>query len=142
MGERFVTARRTITETDIVQFAALTGDYSALHTDEIYARTTPFGNRIAHGLLGLSISSGLIVRLGIFEGTVIAFLGIEDWKFRGPIKIGDTVHVEVEIANKRLTRDGRRGVVSRAMWLIGEDKTVLQEGITLLLVACREGQDV
>jgi len=96
-GQHVSTVSRTITESDIVTFAGLSGDYNTIHTDAEYSRTTLFGQRIAHGLLVLSIASGLVVRSGIMEGTVIAFREIENWRFTKPVYIGDTIHVEIEV---------------------------------------------
>lgn len=97
VGERLRTPGRTVSEADIVAFAALSGDYNRIHTDEVYAVESPFGRRVAHGLLGLSIASGLAVRTGILEGTVLAFREIEEWKFSLPVYIGDTIHAVLEV---------------------------------------------
>ena len=91
-GQKIVTVGRTITESDIVTFAGLSGDYNQLHTDAEFSRQGSFGQRIAHGLLGLSITSGLALRTGFLEGTVIAFREISEWKFTKPVFIGDTIH--------------------------------------------------
>lgn len=99
IGDEVETAARTVTETDVMLFAGLSGDYNQLHTDAEFARGTLFGERIAHGLLGLSIASGLASRLGFVEGTAEAFTGLE-WKFRGPIKIGDTIRVRLKVQRK------------------------------------------
>ena len=98
IGDEIISQGRTITETDVVNFAAFSGDWTQLHTDVEYARTNMFGERIAHGLLGLSVMTGLLAGLGLIEGTVIAFAGL-DWKFKAPIKIGDTLYL---IAGARL----------------------------------------
>ena len=90
VGDTVTSAGRTITEGDIVNFAALSGDWNAIHVDAEYAKNGMFGERIAHGLLGLSIASGLAVQLGFIENTVLAFRGV-NWTFSGPIKIGDTI---------------------------------------------------
>jgi acyl dehydratase len=97
IGQQIITPRRTITESDIVSFAGLSGDYNQIHTDAEFAGKTPFGQRVAHGLLGLSIASGLAMRTGVLEGTVIAFREINNWKFTNPILIGDTIHAELNI---------------------------------------------
>ena len=81
IGEEYVTPSRTMTETDVVWFAAMSGDYNELHTSEEFGKKTQFGRRIGHGLLGLAVSHGLLFRLGLLDGTAIAFLGVEDWKF-------------------------------------------------------------
>src|SRR4030065_587855 len=92
VGQRIITPGRTITESDIVSFAGLSGDYTQIHTDAEFSSKTPFGKRVAHGLLGLSIASGLAARTGVLEGTVLAFREINDWKFSRPILVGDTIH--------------------------------------------------
>jgi len=101
VGQRILTPGRTLTETDIVQFAGLSGDFNSIHTDSVYAEGSVFGRRVAHGLLGLSIASGLAVRTGIMEGTVMAFREITEWKFSLPLYIGDTIHVEIEVQTTR-----------------------------------------
>jgi acyl dehydratase len=111
-GLRVLTAARTITEGDIVTFAGLSGDYNQIHTDVEFSRSTPFGQRVAHGLLVLSIASGLAMRSGVLEGTVIAFREINNWKFSSPVFIGDTIHVElVVVETKALPRLGGGAVV-------------------------------
>ncbi len=90
IGEEYMTPSRTITETDVVMFAAMSGDYNELHTSEEFMKNSQFGRRIVHGLLGLAISHGLLFRTGLTEGTAIAFLGVESWKFEAPIFFGDT----------------------------------------------------
>jgi len=94
-GQRLRTPARTVTEADIVNFAGLSGDFNSIHTDEVYSKNSAFRRRVAHGILGLAIASGLAVRTGILEGTVLAFREIRDWKFSSPIYIGDTIHVEL-----------------------------------------------
>ena len=100
-GQSLVTAGRTVTESDIVTFAGLSGDFNQVHTDAEYSKTALPGQRIAHGLLVLSIASGLVVQTGIMEGTIIVFREINEWKFIKPVYIGDTIHVEVEIKETR-----------------------------------------
>jgi acyl dehydratase len=107
VGQKIVTVGRTVAESDIFTFAGFSGDYNQIHTDAEFAKGTPFGQRVAHGLLGLSIASGLAMRTGILEGTVIAFREINNWKFIAPVFIGDTLHVEMEvIETKALPRIG------------------------------------
>jgi acyl dehydratase len=112
VGQKIVTVGRTIAESDIFTFAGFSGDYNQIHTDAEFARGTPFGQRVAHGLLGLSVASGLAMRTGILEGTVIAFREINNWKFIAPVFIGDTIHVEMEVVEtKALPRIGGGSVV-------------------------------
>lgn len=111
-GQKIVTAARTVTETDIVMFAGPTGDFNQIHVDAEFSKTTPFGARVAHGLLGLSIASGLVVQTGFMEGTIMAFREVNEWKFIKPIYIGDTIHVETEVKEtKALPRIGGGSIV-------------------------------
>jgi acyl dehydratase len=89
VGQKMVTEKRTITENDIMTFAALSGDDNRIHTDPEFSKTTQFGKQIAHGMLGLSIASGLAWQTGILDGTVIAFREVNDWKFVKPVFIDD-----------------------------------------------------
>ncbi|WP_448591998.1 MaoC/PaaZ C-terminal domain-containing protein [Thermoflexus hugenholtzii] len=136
VGWKVRTPGRTVTEADIVGFAGLSGDYTPLHTDAEYARGTMFGERIAHGLLGLAIASGLATRLGFLEETVEAFTGLE-WKFRAPIRIGDTIYAEIEVAQKRPTPDGRAGFVVFNVQVRNQRGEVVQRGQWTLLVRAR-----
>jgi 3-hydroxybutyryl-CoA dehydratase len=112
IGQKIITVGRTVTESDIVTFAGLSGDYNQIHTDVEYSKATTYGQRVAHGLLGISIASGLAMRTGILENTVIFFREINNWKFIKSIFIGDTIHVEMEVAEtKALPRIGGGSVV-------------------------------
>jgi acyl dehydratase len=133
VGEKFTTPARTITEADVSLFAGLSGDYNPVHTDAEYAKTTAFGQRVAHGPLGIALVSGLLSRLGIFDGTAAASLGI-DWKFRGPILIGDTLHVEMSVNSMRETRDPSRGIIVRDVQLVNQKGEVVQEGTSTLMM--------
>ncbi|MBX3047738.1 MAG: hypothetical protein KIT46_08100 [Anaerolineales bacterium] len=111
-GQRIISAARTVTETDIVIFAGLSGDFNQIHTDAEYSKNTPFGQRVAHGLLGFSIASGLLVQTGFMEGTIMAFREINEWKFIKPIFIGDTIHVEAEVKEtKAIPRIGGGSII-------------------------------
>jgi len=112
VGQRIVTAGRTVTETDIVTFAGLSGDFNQIHIDEEYSKSTPFSARVAHGLLGLSMASGLVVQTGFMEGTIMAFREVNEWKFIKPIYIGDTIRVETEVKEtKAIPRIGGGSIV-------------------------------
>lgn len=133
VGDTVETAARTVTESDVMRFAGLSGDYNQLHTDAEYARETMFGERIAHGLLGLSIASGLSSRLGFAEGTVEAFTAL-DWRFRGPIRFGDTIRARLEVKRKKeMARLGGGFVVFDVVVLNQEDETVQKGSWTLLI---------
>jgi acyl dehydratase len=135
VGEEYVTPTRTLTETDVVLFAAMSGDYNELHTSEAFGRTTQFGKRIGHGLLGLAVSHGLFFRLGLVEGTAIAFLGIDSWKFEAPFFLGDTIRVKVQVAEKTPSRSKPdRGVVRFFFQVLKDDQTVIQSGFKTIKI--------
>jgi len=127
---------RTVTETDIVLFSGLSGDYNPLHTNAEYARNTRFGQRIAHGLLGLSIASGLASRLGFIESTAIAFMGLE-WKFKAPILIGDTITMTARVLRKREMRRLGGGLVVFGVTVKKQSGETVQEGEWTVLVKSR-----
>jgi len=134
VGQKVTTVGRTLSESSIFDFAGLTGDYNQIHTDAEFARGTPFGQRIAHGLLGLSIGVGLLMRTGILEGTVLAFREINEWKFVKPIFIGDTLHAQFEVIEvKALPRIGAGAIVATVEVLNQKDE-VCQKGSLNLLV--------
>ncbi len=136
-GQVFLSQGRTITETDVVTFAGWSWDTNPVHTDAESARHGRFGERIAHGLLGLSVAMGLTSRLGVFEACSIALLGIEDWQFRRPLLIGDTVRCRVEILATRLTTKGDAGILQRRLTLLNQREEVVQAGDIGLMVSLR-----
>ncbi len=111
VGAVFESRGRTITETDIVNFAGLSGDFVELHTNEVYARHSPFGRRIAHGALIFSVSTGLMTQMNFLNETVLAFYGLDHLRFTRPVFIGDTVRVHKTVASKQ-EKSGDRGVVT------------------------------
>jgi 3-hydroxybutyryl-CoA dehydratase len=128
VGDKIVTAGRTITESDIVTFAGLSGDFNQIHVDAAYASTQMFKQRVAHGVLGLSIASGLVVQTGFMERTVMAFREILEWKFSKPIFIGDTIHVEIDVTElKAMPRLGG-GSVMLKLSLQNQNNEVVQVG--------------
>lgn len=134
VGDTFTSPARTVIESDVAMFAGLSGDYNPLHTDAEFCKDTIFGEKIAHGLLGLSILTGLSTRLGIFDGSAIAFLGINDWKFKKPILINDTIHFEMEIIEKRETSKNDRGILFRSFKLINQKDEVVQDGVLPIMI--------
>ena len=136
VGDTVESPGRTINETDIVLFAGLSGDYNPLHTDTEYAKTTVFGERIAHGLLGLSIASGLAWRTGHLEGTAEALTRI-DWKFRAPIRIGDTIRFRAKILNKKEMPRLNGGFVTFSAALLNQKDETVQKGTWMLLIRSR-----
>jgi acyl dehydratase len=132
VGEQYESPGRTVTETDIVLFAGLSGDYNVLHTDAEFMKTSIFGERIAHGLLGLAIQGGLFTRATQAYAT-LAFVGLR-WKFRGPIKIGDTIRVRARVLAKRDVSKPDRGLVTVERKVLNQRDEVVQEGETDLMV--------
>jgi len=132
-GTEVVTQRRTITEADIVNFAGLSGDFNPIHTDAEFAKTTPFGERIAHGVLGLAVATGLGNQLGFLDGTALAFTGLE-WKFKGPIKIGDTIRMTGKVKQTKAMRALGGGFVIFDVRVLNQRDEVVQQGEWTVLV--------
>jgi acyl dehydratase len=137
VGQTLQSRSRTITETDIVNFAGLSGDFNSIHTDAAYAATTPFQQRIAHGLLGASIASGLAVQTGIMDGTIMAFREISEWRFRLPIVIGDTIAVHMEITETKAMPRLGGGTVTIEMRVINQKGECVQQGKWVVLMKGR-----
>ena len=111
VGEVLLTGRRTITSTDIVNFACLSGDFNDVHCNHEYARSTPFGEPIAHGPLVYAVGAGLVYASGVNDGTLLALQGVDGWRMLKPVKHGDTIHVRSTVTAKKQTRQPDRGVV-------------------------------
>ena len=137
VGDTFTSSTRTVTETDLTMFSMISGDWSAVHADAVYARSERFGERILHGPFGIALVLGLFSRLPEFSGSGIALLDIREWMFKAPILIGDTLHLKLRIAATRLTSAGTTGVVDREMWLVKDDGTPTQTGFMGLLMGCK-----
>jgi acyl dehydratase len=133
------TRGRTITESDIVAFAGLSGDFNPMHTDARYAETTQFGARIAHGALVFSIATGLAYQLGVLEGTVIAFLGFE-MKLRAPVYIGDTIRVEASVSKRRPVPASGGGIVTLDVKVLNQRDEVVQKGEWTIMVRSKPGE--
>ena len=137
VGQKITTVGRTVTEGDIMNFAGLTGDYNQIHTDAHFAAGTQFGQRIAHGLLGLSVGVGLLMRTGVLEGTVIAFREILEWKFIKPVFIGDTVHATMEVKDKKAMPRIGGGLATVEVSVMNQKDEVLMKGTLALLIALK-----
>lgn len=132
IGDERLTPRVTVTEGHILAYAGVAGDFSPLHTDEVYAQTTHFGGRVAHGLMGLSLTDGLKVQSAFFQDGVA--LGWT-WNFKGPIRIGDTLQVRFRITDMRISRSRpAMGIVVMAIQLLNHRGEVVQEGEHRLMV--------
>jgi acyl dehydratase len=137
VGMAFRSPGRTITDADLVAFAGLTGDYSELHTSDVYAASSQFGQRVAHGMLGLAYAHGLMwARTGELRETAIAFLGINEWKFAGPIFVGDTIFVNYRIAELRDSKSKpTQAIAIFDVEVETQDKRIVQRGRKALLVS-------
>ncbi|MBI3162063.1 MAG: dehydratase [Chloroflexi bacterium] len=136
VGQKVITVGRTINEGAIFDFAGLTGDFNQIHTDAAFAAKTQFGQRIAHGLLGLSIATGLIMQTGFLEGTVLAFREINEWKFVKPFFIGDTLHAELTVTEtKALPRIGGGAILADIVVKNQTDETCQRGSLNLLVLS-------
>jgi acyl dehydratase len=133
IGQQTATVSRTITETDIVNFAGLSGDYNQIHTDAEFAAKDTFGKRVAHGLLVQSIATGLMVQSGVIEGTVLAFRELSA-KFSLPVFIGDTIHVEAKITDKKALPRLGGGHINIRYSVLNQDGKTIQRGDWVMLV--------
>ena len=135
VGQQWESLGRTVTQTDIVNFAGVSGDFNPIHVDHEYARSTLFGQPIAHGLLVFSLASGL----GTFAPPMrtLAFVSIRDWSFREPVFIGDTIHLRAKVMEKQAKGRGKRGIITWQRQVFNQHGKVVQEGITVTLVECR-----
>ncbi len=132
-GLEIHTGARTITETDIVNFAGLSGDFNFIHTNTHAAQETPFGQRVAHGMLVASIATGLAVQQGFIDGTTLAFRDLS-WKFTKAVFIGDTVHVQVKIIGvKKMARLGG-GIVTFNARVLNQNDEVVHKGEWRMLI--------
>jgi acyl dehydratase len=133
IGQEFLTAARTITQTDIVNFACLSGDFNEVHTNFEYCKTTQFGQPIAHGPLVYAIMGGLQYASGINDGTLLALLQIDAWKMLGAVVHGDTIRLHSRVISKKESSKPDRGVVSFQRQCVKQDGSVAQEMTATLL---------
>lgn len=139
VGQVDVSRGRTITETDVVTFSWVSGDVNPMHTDAEHSAKSPLGQRIAHGALGLSVATGLSAGFGYLEGTAIAALGVDEWRFLKPIFFGDTVRLRATIVSARSASKPDRGVLVRRMELLNQRDEVVQSGLMTTMVLSRAG---
>lgn len=134
-GEVFYTASRTITEADVVMFAGLTGDYTEIHTSKTMAAETQFGQRIAHGMLVLSYAHGLFMATKLTTPTGIAFASIDQWRFKRPVFLGDTIQVKITVAELIPSRSKPdRGIVKFLFQVLNQQEEVVQEGYKSIMM--------
>ncbi len=139
IGTTFVTPARTIGETEVSMFAMLTGDFNRLHTDAEYMKTSVFGERIAHGLLGLAIVNGLKYRTDMDPDAIIAFLGL-NWTFSAPILFHDTIHAHIRVAAMRETKSTERGIITFAIEVKNQRSELVQTGEMTMMVKRRPAE--
>lgn len=140
VGMMIRTPARTVTGTDIVNFACLTGDFNEVHTNYEYARNTPFGEVIAHGPMVYGIAGGLQYASGINDGTLLALLGIDKWRMKGPVKHGDTIRLEQTVIEKKPTSKPERGIIVFKREIKNQRDEVVQEMEATIMYRCREGE--
>jgi acyl dehydratase len=138
VGQQWESLGRTVTETDIVNFAGLSGDFNPVHIDHEFARTTPFRRPIAHGLLVQSLGSGL----GLFSPPMrtLAVMTIREWHFKEPVFAGDTLRVISKVLDKESRARGRRGIITWQRQILNQERKVVQEGVAVTLVEGRAAQ--
>lgn len=136
-GDVYETPSRTLTDADIVSFAALTGDHNPLHTDEVFAAKSMFGGRIAHGPMLVGMAFGLLSRLDLIDGTILALKAIE-WSFDAPLRAGDEVHVRARVTEvKPSRRHEDRGTVGLGIDIVRHDGVIAQTGRATMIMQRR-----
>lgn len=139
VGQKFVSAGRTVTESDVITQSMLSGDWTEFHTNEEYARESFFGQRIAHGPLTFSIGIGLMFRCGFLEKTTMGLASMGEVEFANPLPIGETVHVELEVRDVHDISREDAGMIDLAMDIVTEDGTTVF-GCVLTLVVLRRSE--
>ena len=137
IGHRYTTPRRTVTSTDIVNYSCLSGDFNAPHVDHEFCKTQPYGEPIAHGPLVFAIATGLQCQSGINDGTIVAFLSLDNWKIHAPVKHGDTIHMVMTPVAKRLTSKGGRGIVTLDREIVNQRGVAVQTMTSSSMYLCR-----
>jgi acyl dehydratase len=127
IGKTYTTPRRTVTQTDIVNFACLSGDFNEVHTNFEYCKTTTFGEPVAHGPLVYAIMGGLQYASGVNDGTLLALLQIDAWRMLGPVVHGDTIRMHARVIDKKESSKPDRGVVTFQRQCLKQDGSVVQE---------------
>jgi 3-hydroxybutyryl-CoA dehydratase len=136
VGDEDQSTGRTVTETDVVSFAGLSGDFNNMHIDEEFAKKTVFGTRVAHGLCVLSIASGLWFTMPRLA--TIAFMGLEDWRFSDAVKFGDTIRITRKLVEKREHKRPNMGFLIFEVDVHNQDNKIVQKGKWVILVQRKE----
>jgi acyl dehydratase len=135
-GRTFRTSSRLVTQADVEAFSEVSGDRNPLHSDEAYAKRSVFGGRVAHGVLGLAVATGLLNAAGLTRGTLVALLGVT-WDFVAPLYPGTAVRLDLEVVERRSTSRPDRGLIVLRGQLVSDQAEVLQTGEFRLLVRRR-----
>jgi acyl dehydratase len=133
VGETLTTQGRTIGEGDVNLFAGLVGDFTPVHVDEVFARSTPFGGRIAHGPLAMATAIGMLTQTGILGERVIGLVNL-NWDFSAPVKLGDTIRARVTVSRIKPTSTPGRNLATFEFEVINQDASIVQRGRMLVLV--------
>ena len=136
-GEVLVSTGRTVTEADLTMFCMLSGDWNPIHADAEFAATTRFGQRIVHGSFGIALLTGFMHQMGVFATTAVAMLSLENWQFRAPILVGQTLKLRMTITETDPGSSARVGRIGRRLEILDQHGAVLQEGASDLLILKR-----
>jgi 3-hydroxybutyryl-CoA dehydratase len=136
IGDEHLSTGRTVTETDVISFAGLSGDFNNMHIDEEFAKKTVFGTRVAHGLCVLSIASGLWFTMPRLA--TVAFMGLEDWRFSGAVKFGDTIRITRKLAEKKEHKRPNMGFLTFEVNVHNQNEEIVQKGKWVILVQRKE----
>ena len=139
IGDEMISPRRTITEADLVQFTGLSGDFNPLHIDEEFAKQTPYKTRIAHGLLSVSVVTGLQSLMGNVNGSTLGLLEM-NWRFKKGVIPGDTIHAKFVVKEKRETSKKDRGILTRGVFVYNERNEIVSEGEIILLMSRQKNE--
>lgn len=140
VGATYESQARTVTEADVVTFAGLSGDFNPLHTDADFAQTTPFGERIAHGMLTVAMSTGMSNWTGLFAGTTIALLE-QNIQYKGPVKFGDTIRLKMTVTEKKETSKPDRGIVTVAAQVLNQRDQLVVNMVWVHLMKRKENSE-
>ena len=138
LGAIYETQARTITEADVAAFAGLSGDFNPIHVDAESAKNSPFGERIAHGMLTVAVSTGLANLTGLMEGTTIALME-QNIKYKAAVKFGDTIRLQMEVIEKRETSKPDRGIVKLAATILNQRDELVVDMVWTQLMKRQEG---
>ncbi len=137
VGEQFTSIGRTVTEADLTMFNMLSGDWNPIHADVEFAAKTRFGQRLVHGAFGIALLTGFMHQMGVFETTAVAMMNLKEWTFKAPILIGQTLRLQMTIAELDPGQSARVGRLGRHLQLRDQHDQVVQEGFSDLLILKR-----